>query len=361
MKRLLYISARADFGGGPEHMFTLIKGFNKYFEIYTACPRSFPYWGLYESIIGPGRLFEIPHRKFSLKSFLQLVSLLRSRDMNIVHSHGKGAGIYARLLKIFKNDLRVVHTFHGLHYEEKKLSNFIQLKAERLLTGFTDKFICVSRAELAEAVKLGICRPQKSSLVFNGIESPDLSGFEDNSFKEAAGNSFVVLHISRFDSAKNSSLVLKIAEAIKRRDSGVIFAIVGDGPERSALEREAQNRNLSNIYFLGPKLEAVKLFKYAHVYLSTSLKEGLPLTLIESAAAGVPIIATDTAGNNEVVTDGSNGFLYPLSNPETAVRYILDLKNNPAKSQTLGTNGKKIYEERFQTDQMLGELLKVYE
>jgi len=174
VKRILYITARADYGGGPEHLLTVIKGFRDKYDLFVACPKDRPYRDLYSSFLGPEKMFEIPHRKFSIRKFLQMVWFIRKRGIGIVHSHGKGAGVYARLLKIFLPRIKVIHTFHGVHYAEKSLfSRVIHLGAEKVLRGLTDKFICVSRGELAEAQRLRLCVPRKTTVIYNGIALPD--------------------------------------------------------------------------------------------------------------------------------------------------------------------------------------------
>lgn len=98
---IIYVTARADYGGGPEHVLTLVKGLRSRYRLFIACPKDRPYCDLYESLLEPGKMFEIPHRRFSIIKLLQLAFFIRSRGIGIVHSHGKGAGIYSRLLKIF--------------------------------------------------------------------------------------------------------------------------------------------------------------------------------------------------------------------------------------------------------------------
>jgi len=361
MRRILYISVRADYGGGPEHILTLLRSLNNRYDFFIACPKEPPYWELYKSILGPGRMIEIPHRQFSIKKFIKLLFIVRSSVINIVHSHGKGAGLYSRLLKIFLPSIEVVHTFHGIHFDQKShLSRTIHLAIEKLLACCTDYFINVSEGELFDGLRFGICRKEKSIVIYNGIdisysdESPLLS--DELDIKD-----FIVLHITRFDSVKNSGLVLKIAGETEKLDQQIKFIIIGDGPERFIIEKIAHEKGLKNIRFLGFQPQAFKYFKCASAYLSTSLKEGLPLTLIESMAMGVPVIATDVTGNNEIVVHGKNGFLYPDGSIDSAIKYIQDLKSNSSLLKLLGENARKTYLEKFRKETMIEKLVKLYE
>ncbi|MFH4347153.1 hypothetical protein WAJ13_22105, partial [Acinetobacter baumannii] len=70
-------------------------------EYYVACPEEEPYWDRYTQLLGEGELIKIPHRKFKLKYYLEMLSFVKKNNIDIIHSHGKGAGIYSRLLKVF--------------------------------------------------------------------------------------------------------------------------------------------------------------------------------------------------------------------------------------------------------------------
>ena len=111
--RILFISLRSDYGGGPTHMYDLVAGLNSSFDKYVACPIQKPFYNMYkeEKI----NVFPLPVRTFSLFRFVKLVRFARRTNINIIHSHGKGAGMYSRLLALIIRK-PVIHTFHGIHY-----------------------------------------------------------------------------------------------------------------------------------------------------------------------------------------------------------------------------------------------------
>jgi glycosyltransferase involved in cell wall biosynthesis len=96
------------------------------------------------------------------------------------------------------------------------------------------------------------------------------------------------------------------------------------------------------------------------IYLSTSLWEGLPYSLIEAAACGLPIIASDVIGNNEVVIDGENGYLFNLNEPEIAVEKILELVNSEKQIKILRENSFKIVEDKFLLTKMINKMREIY-
>ena len=93
MKKILYITLRADFGGGPEHLLGLIKNISEKYDIYVAAPKDCPYWERYEDIIGGAKMFELPHRSFKISSLKKMIAFASKNDICVLHSHGKGAGV----------------------------------------------------------------------------------------------------------------------------------------------------------------------------------------------------------------------------------------------------------------------------
>jgi len=93
--KVLIISSRADYGGGPEHIYKLISLLHEEVIFYVACPIDIPYWHRYSELLTVNNLFEIPHRKFSIKYLLALRTFTKNNKIDIIHSHGKGAGFIA--------------------------------------------------------------------------------------------------------------------------------------------------------------------------------------------------------------------------------------------------------------------------
>jgi len=364
LKRILYITARADYGGGPEHLYTLAKSLKDEYSLYIACPHDIPYWDEYVALLSESRICEIPHRIFSFLNLIKLILFIRTNKIIIIHSHGKGAGIYSRLLKLCLPYLKVIHTFHGIYYKDKIIfSKRLHLYVEQLFSHFTDFFICVSKGEMADAVSLKICAANRTIVIYNGIEIPTRQDTIDldPSYLDISKDHFIVLHISRFDYFKNVSLLIDIAEQVGSCDSSIIFLLIGDGPEKSTLEKLASSKRIANIFFLGFQSRASRFFSISSLYLSTSRKEGLPLSLIESLSMGNPIVATDIPGNDEIVKHGYNGFLFPLNNPKAAGDYILELKNDPLKLKSLSEGAINSFNAIFCLKTMLNEYRKIYQ
>ena len=358
--RVLLITARADVGGGPLHVDLLARHLPPDIERGIACPDEEPYVSAWRSSPAVRDVISIPRRRFSLGALFELARSCRRWEIDIVHSHGKGAGLYSRLLKLLRPRLRVMHTVHGVHIGQyRPVVRAIYLMAERLLRRLTTAFVHVSNGEQATCLALGISTARRSHVVYNGLPPVQASG--KGQPPELAGVSRpIILTLARFEHQKNMPLALEIAALARHDHPEWSFVWAGDGPERAALERQAQERGLTNIRFLGFTSRATDLIQNADVILSTSLWEGLPYALIEACSLGVPIVATNVVGNDEVVIPNRNGFLFPLENPAEAVSVLRDIMTDPGLRARLARGAREVYDDSFTLDRSVSQITALY-
>ncbi|WP_161891111.1 glycosyltransferase [Pontibacter russatus] len=354
--KLLYITVRADHGGGPKHLDLLLNNLSERFEVYIACPTDAPYYDLWAGNEKVSGLHTIPHRKFSVKSLLSLKRYIKIQGIRLVHSHGKGAGVYARALKLLMPGLKVVHTFHGVHIQEyNPLQKSAYLLFEKAAGKLTDKFINVSNGEKNICLTSGFSTAQRTSIIYNGIASPVVKNGKTRNSSEV----FTVACISRFDYSKNMQLAYTIAKAFAAA-SDIRFIWIGDGPDKAALEEQASTEQTNNIIFTGFKDNPSDYLQQSDIYLSTSRWEGLPIALVEAAAMGLPIVASDVTGNDEVVMQGENGFLYPLNDYEKAVQYITLLHSDMDLYNRCAERSREVYNKYFRVEDMVRKTECVY-
>ena len=354
--KILFITLRADHGGGPKHIDLLINNLSSEIEIYLACPQDKPYYDLWSKSKKIKDIFALPHRKFSVKKLLGLNKFIKDNDIKIIHSHGKGAGIYSRILKILNPGLKIVHTLHGVHIGEYGfLKRNVYIFLERFLTLFTDKFINVSNSENNLCLKLGLFKKSKSKVVYNGIKA--LLKDDNAKIKFDLSGKKVVTTISRFDYAKNMSLAYEIAKNFKDNPS-IVFLWLGDGDDRAKFESMAQ-KDGANIIFTGFTDEVPAYLSATDIYLSTSRWEGLPYALIEAQSLGIPIVATNVVGNNEVVENGKSGFLF--EDARQACRDIEILLNDDKIYGKMQAEALLNFKDKFDIGVMIRKVEKIYE
>ena len=359
---IMEISCRSDIGGGPEQLYKIITNLKHAFTFYCACPDQEPY---YNKIINEGiPVFKLPHRKFEIRSFLALLKWTKVNGIMIVHSHGRGAGVYARLLKLFNKRLKVVHNFHGIHIEKKGLA----LIVARLLGVLTNKFVLVSRSEQQIAVKYGLASASKCVLIENGIQIENGKQIEREElpvsevfFESLPPDRFVIGMLSRFDIIKNIPYAIRSLSDYMKSHDDVFLVIGGDGEARREIEIAVSECNLQGKVMLLGFINDVKFFfSLIDVYLNTSLGEAFGFSTVEAMKYGVPVVASNVYGNSDVIDDNNTGLLFPLDKPVLLAEKINILKNDKKAYDRLTKGASRIFKKRFNLKRTLEETSELY-
>lgn len=322
--KILIITSRADYGGGPQHILKLIQNLPSDFSVFIASPKEEPYYSKFSEVIGENNLINIPHRKFQGKAVIRLIYFCVKNKIDLIHSHGKGAGIYSRIISALTNR-KCIHTFHGIHIpRESTLSKLIYFLIERILSIFTNRAIAVSNGERETVEALRLVPQSKLCVIENGVDFPEQINSDYNYHKP-----FRIVSVTRFDYSKNTELVIQIADELKER--GLLqdfeFHLIGSGESENMIKNEITKRKYnSHFVFHGFQEDVIPFYKMAFVYLSTSRWEGLPLALLEAMSFGVPVIATNVRGNKDAVIHNLTGFLYEENSISKSVEYLLQLQ-----------------------------------
>ena len=318
--RILMITGRADPGGGPEHLYQLAQAVGRDCEVFIATPNEAPYWDRYHQLVGSARIFEIPHRRLSWTILRQLAAWCRLNQIDLVHSHGRAAGAYSRLLARSKNR-PCLHTAHG-SLQLKSVRDFVYLFAEVALARRTDHFIAVSNSEAGQ-LRRRLLAGDRLTVIPNGVPLPPTPVSPGNLQRTPLR----IIHITRFVPQKNSHMVLEILTCLRKQGALERFHVdfLGDGPERADLESQAHFLGLTgSMTFHGAQSSVTPFLTQGFCLLTTSRWEGMPLAVLEALAHGLPVVASNTPGNNDVVGPDL-GCLFPVNDPATAANELIRL------------------------------------
>lgn len=360
-KNILQITLRSDIGGGSKHLNSVFQNLKNDFNFFIASPLDEPF-GVKWADENKNKFLQLPHRKFSLSCFIKLIEFVRNNNIKIVHAHGKGAGIYARLLKIFFPATKIIFTWHGFHIEtyNAQTKKFYVL-VEKIFSLLTDKFINVSEGERQVCIDYKIYDKSKSVVIYNGIKD-EFSPADKTFIRRKLNlpqNKFIVVNISRFDKTKNVKSFIEIASILKH-DEEVFFILAGDGEEKNEVLEMINQRKIKNILLPGVITNPIEYLQASDVYLSTSLSEGLPYSLLEASMCGLPIIASDVRGNNEIVQNNFNGYLYKLDDFSDAAEIILNIKSDSDNYQKLSDNARSLFLDKFAEEKMIFRIKALY-
>ncbi len=354
--RVLHITASSTIGGGPEHVWQLIRHLPAFIENFVAAPTSAPYGQRFIDAVGQECFLTIPQRKFTLRAFLSLLRHIKKHRINIIHSHGKGAGIYGRLAALCTR-VKSVHTFHGIHLPNNIIAQKMYARLEKLLCGISKVCIAVSAGE-AQQARILQWGAEKLAIVYNGVVLPKELTFRKRTLP------LQILHVSRFDTKQKNSLFLHtIAQALQEK--GILkhcqYILVGDGEELPLLKTKNQSVGFDRFFqYVGRQDSVLSYYEQSHCYISTSRWEGLPLAVLEAQAHGLPCIVSDVVGNRDALVHEKTGFLFPIDDAYTAAEYIEKLLQDEKLWQSMRSQAHTHALEHFSAQTMAKHTVSIY-
>lgn len=354
--KCLLLSVRSDYGGGPEHILSLLRGLRgRYFFVMAA-----PAGQAYSTRFADHAEFEeLPFRSFSVLAFWRLAKVIRREKIALIHSHGKGAGVYGRLLGLVTGR-PVVHTFHGFHYRHLRgAKRFLYLAVERWLAKRSAALLNVSASERETCVEAGILDGTNSIVVPNGVVVP---AYQRAAIVDGASCEWVLINVARHEPEKGVDGVLRLARALSGLGLSYQLWLVGDGEQRAELEDLANSYGIKErVRFLGFRDDVASLMQAADIFVSASHGEGMPLTVLEAMAAGLPSVVSDVVGNCDVVEPGRTGFLYPLNQPEVGAKAVGRLMADAGLYNRCSLASHEIARAAYSVEVMCERVAEIYE
>lgn len=258
----------------------------------------------------------------------------------------------------------VVETYHGREaWRQGPLrGSFV---ADRLVARLLTRVIAVSRGAADFLVRGKGYPADKIVVVPNGR---DLTRFVRGAHRDAVRKELeidraapVVGVVGRLETQKGHVFLLDAWPEVMRAYPDARLLLVGDGSLRDALAGQARRLGVAeSVIFTGFRADVPRLLDAIDVAALPSLHEGMPLTVIEAAAAGRPVVATAVDGTPEVVRDGQTGYLVPAADPAALARAVLVLLADPAGAARMGEEASRWARERFDIDAHVEATARVY-
>src|SRR5437867_5817808 len=298
----------------------------------------------------------------------QLWRYMRRVRPHIVHTHTSKAGFSGRLAAWLAGVPVVVHTFHGhvFHgYFGPVLTNtFIFL--ERYLARLSDAIITISERLKEDLLERKIAPAEKIQILELGLDL--------ESFVAVRGRTFALRSEMRLDAEtplvgivgrlvpiKDHRTFLEAAALACKAHPTMRFAIVGDGELRPQLEALTEELGLGNrVYFAGWRKDLASVYADLDLVVISSRNEGTPVSLIEGAAAGKPVVATRVGGIPDLLEDGKNGLLVPSAQPQALCDAMLKVLGTPGLAAALASEGKEQIRRRFGIHRLISDMESLY-
>lgn len=290
-----------------------------------------------------------------------LVRYLRRERPEVVHTFLLTANLYGRLAAILAR-VPVIVTSEVNVYSRKARRHVL---AERLLAMGTSRIVASARAVKDRYVAQVGVFPDQVDVVYNGVDWGDRPARADRE-RARLGlglplDEVVWAVVARLTEQKGLPYLLDALAAMPRASRPWIL-LVGDGPQRPTLERQARDLGVTDrVRFTGTRRDLEELFAAADGFVLPSLWEGLPISLLHAMAAGLPVVSTAVGGNTEVVVHGETGWLVPPRDSAALREAIERLTGDCELRSRLGKEAREVASARFSIARYVAEIDGLYE
>lgn len=288
---------------------------------------------------------------------------LKRNRIQIVHSYG----FYSNVFSVPSARLGGVPVVIASIRDTGDPLTSMQRRVQKIICTFADHILANSSAVRDRLVEDGY-RPGKIGVIRNGIIIPAQSGEGGRGiFRREFGlpeNARLIAVVSRLNPLKGIEYFLEAAALLAARFEDVFFPIVGDAIDPAymvALKDLSARLGLGHrVIFTGFRLDIGSILSDTLISVLPSLSEGLSNVLLESMAAGVPVVATKVGGNPEVVEEGVTGLLVPPRNPAALACAVGTLLESPDLAARFGASGRRRVEVHFSVDRMVQDTQRLY-
>jgi len=307
----------------------------------------------------------IPEAHHSFAAILvRMARLFRGQRVAAIHSHRYKENLLAWLLARWIGARDLFTTVHGLPEpadSSAREARTVRWRA-RLDYAVVKRFRCavaVSEEMKAALIRQYGFRAEQLRVIHNGAAFPPVSFDAPNGLN---GDCFHIGTVARLVPIKGLDLFLDAAAAIRREAPEARFSVLGDGPLRANLMQKAADLRLQEcVTFLSPRPDPIAFYRTLHLYLNTSLHEGIPLSMIEAMACGTPVVSSAVGGIPEIVTDAKEGFLVKRRDADLFARRCLGLMRDDGLRRTMGAHAAVRARSRFSTSVMAGAYRQLYD
>lgn len=304
--------------------------------------------------------------KDNIIAYRNAKDIVSKGNIEVIHCNTPIGGLIGRLVGKNYHIDKVIYTAHGFHFfKGAPLFNRTILKmAERIMAHWTDAIITMNEEDYQSALKFKLRKGGKVYKVHGvGITLDDFSDIQvDYKTKRAelGLKDTDIVCISAGDLVARKNYGIAIEALAKIKNNNVHYLICGVGPEKDNLEKLAvENEIAERIHFLGFRSDVKELMKISDIFLFTTLQEGMPRSMMEAMASGLPCIASKIRGNVDLLDEGQGGYLREPSDLEGISECISSLLDNPSLREKMGKYNLEIIKS-YDVKVVIREIEKIY-
>lgn len=287
-----------------------------------------------------------------------LLAVARERAYDVLHGHS-GTLVPLALAGRLRG-VPTVYTEHGYYPDEPSLARWVQALPARMV----GRLVAVSGA-LRATMQRRFWLRKAPIVVENGVELPDPPpASERDRLRRSVGaapDELVIGTVGRLVPVKDQASLIRAFARVRASVPALRLVIVGDGPERTALEALAGTLGLrADVVFTGARSDAAALTHGFDVYVSSSISEGMPMAVLEAMAGGRAVVATRVGACDELLAHGDAGVLVPPGEPRALADAVLALVLDPARRAALGDAARARAEAHYRVESCAARYFAIY-
>jgi len=300
-------------------------------------------------------------RLWKVHEWLSFLRAIRRIRPDVLHAHLH----YATIVSVVVGALLRIPTFVTLHtLEEPGFWSKTGLRLRlmfALLNYLPCELICLTNRSKEAVLKYVPNKRDRIHIIPNGLSTSDWKVSERRFASHDPSRPMVLLSVAVLRRLKGLHHLVHAHAVLSRRFPNLHLHVVGDGPERDNLEREAERVGCGErVVFAGQRPDVREIMQSADMFVLPTLFDALPTVIIEAMATGLPIIASRTGGIPEMIQDGENGLLVEPSNEDELIQACERLIRSPQLAARLGAAARERAERNFDLNVQVQRLVSVY-
>ncbi|TXC92374.1 glycosyltransferase family 4 protein [Metabacillus litoralis] len=311
-----------------------------------------------------------PFNYRNLAAYVELKLIINENDYKIIHCHTPMGGVLTRIAakQTKKNGTKVLYTAHGFHFcKGAPLMNWLlYYPIEKVLARYTDCLITINEEDYHRAIAHRFMAKEVEHVHGVGVDTDRYKPINEVDKLERRVKSgyneddFLFFYAAEFNKNKNQQLLIKALAKIKETVPNAKLLLAGEGVLQNSCRKLAIDLGVENmVNFLGYRTDIVDILPMCDIAVASSLREGLPVNIMEAMACGLPVVATENRGHNELLINEQNGFLInPLDSNKFAEKLkVLAMSNEMYKR--FGENSLRMVS-RYDISSVGKELSNIY-
>lgn len=307
-----------------------------------------------------------PFNPKNIRAYKQLLLLLKKDKYDFVHCKSPISGILGRLCGKQAKIPKIIYSVHGFHFYKGApfINRTLYKWAEMWLAHYSDAIITINHEDYEAAQKFKLRRNGKAFYIPGaGVDTQDIKAAmpkrdELLELIKADDASVILISVGELNNNKNNKVVIEALGELQ--NPNIHYVLCGVGDEENELITLAKDKKIKgNVHFLGYRFDVKQLLKSSDIFVMASFREGLPRSMMEAMAAGLPCIASEIRGITDLLEDGEGGFLCNPADIKSYAKNIHTLAADKTLRKSMGVhNLEKI--KQFDIENVKSEMKKIY-